>query len=65
MAAWNAPNADDAATPGPKTASEKPTTSASPRAPRAATAGASRRRSTVRPERAVSLSARSQLMVRA
>ncbi|GGY44068.1 hypothetical protein GCM10010363_26210 [Streptomyces omiyaensis] len=65
MAAWNAPNADAAATAGPKTASEKPTTSARPSAPRAAMTGASRRRSTVRPERAVSLSARSQLMDRA
>ncbi|SCE00871.1 hypothetical protein GA0115235_110647 [Streptomyces sp. DpondAA-F4a] len=65
MAAWNAPKAELAAMAGPKTASANPTTRARPAAPRNAMSGSSRLRSMVNPERAVSFSARSQLMGRA
>ncbi|SCD93415.1 hypothetical protein GA0115244_113975 [Streptomyces sp. DvalAA-19] len=65
MAAWNAPNAELAAISGPKSTRLVPTTRASPAAPRKAMSGSSRCRSISSPERAVSFSARSQLMGRA
>ncbi|CAO0830535.1 hypothetical protein SMICM17S_09733 [Streptomyces microflavus] len=62
MAAWKAPNAELAAISGPKRTRLVPTTRASPAAPRKAMSGSSLCRSISSPERAVSFSARSQLM---
>ncbi|MET8125974.1 hypothetical protein ABZV67_23765 [Streptomyces sp. NPDC005065] len=62
---WNAPNAEPAATTGPKKTSPTPMTRASPAVPRIAMSGSRRRRSIFNPERAVSFRARSQLMPRA
>lgn len=62
MAAMKAPKAELTAAPGPDRASPAPMTTASPTAARRARRGSSGVRSTVMPDRAVSFSARSQLM---
>lgn len=58
----NAPNADDTASVGDPSHSASPTTRATPHAPRTAMSGVSAVRSTRIPARAVSRSARPQLM---